>query len=230
MPSDIRSFLSRSPVFRNVPDDQLNEMAGLFQEAQFPVGAVILTQGSHNEVVYFLRSGRLAVRVHTDDGVDTVAYLNPPQCFGELSFLTGRPCVADVAVAADATVVFLPQSAVAKLPKDRQEILRGLMLVIAERLQETVSQQAKAPDSPMFCSATIPGGRLPPVSHANWPAPWRAKPGARLCWFSWAGTGKGTTAHWVKARPSWNIRRGRICGPISPKESVSGRAGSRSFC
>jgi NTE family protein len=161
MPGDVRSFLSRSPVFRNVLDDQLNEMAELFQEAQFPVGAVILTQGSHNEAVYFLRSGRLAVRVHTDDGVDTVAYLNPPQCFGELSFLTGRPCVADVAVAADATVVFLPQSAVAKLPKDRQEILRGLMLVIAERLQETVSQQARAPDAPIVLLRNHPGWEAP---------------------------------------------------------------------
>jgi NTE family protein len=161
MTGDIRSFLSRSPVFRNVPAEQLDDMAELFQEAQFPVGAIILNQGSRNEAVYFLRSGRLAVRVHTSDGVDTVAYLNPPQCFGELSFLTGRPCVADVAVAADATVVFLPQSAVARLPHDRQEILRGLMMVIAERLQETVSQQAKAPDSPIVLLRNHPGWEAP---------------------------------------------------------------------
>jgi len=161
MTGSILSLLGQSSVFQSVPPEQIEEIAGLFLEAHFPAGSVILTQGGHSDAIYFLRSGRLAARVHIGDRVETVAYLEPPQCFGELSFLTGRPCVADVEVTADADVIYLPKSAIPKLPKQREEILRGLMLVIAGRLQETVSQGARAPDSPIVLLR----------NHPHWEAP-----------------------------------------------------------
>src|SRR5262249_9391025 len=74
---------------------------------------------------------------------ETVAYLQPPDIFGELSFVTGKACVADVEVLVDAEVVLLHRDMIPKLPEHRETILRSLMKVIAGRLQETVSRGAK---------------------------------------------------------------------------------------
>ncbi|MBK9166068.1 MAG: cyclic nucleotide-binding domain-containing protein [Bryobacterales bacterium] len=158
---EIRSFLASSPVFREVEPEQLDAIAPLFQIAHFPVGTNILRQGGYSQAVYFLRSGRLAVRVERHGKSETVAYLQPPDLFGELSFITGRACVADVEVIVDADVIFLPKEAVPQLPEQRDAVLRGLMRAVAERLQNTVLKGAKATDAPVVMLQPGPGWKAP---------------------------------------------------------------------
>ena len=55
------------------------------------------------------------MRVRKGDHRETVAHLQPPAVFGELSFITGRACSADVEVVVDAEVTMLPKSAMARL-------------------------------------------------------------------------------------------------------------------
>ncbi|MGH9718798.1 MAG: patatin-like phospholipase family protein [Bryobacteraceae bacterium] len=157
----VESFLATSPVFQEVPPEQLREIATLFEEAHYPAGSRILKQGGYSNAVYFLRSGRLAARVQRGAKIETIAFLHPPDVFGELSFVTGRSCVASVDVVVDADVVSIPREAVPKLPAHRDALLRGLMRAIAERLQDTVTQGTKAPESPVV---TLRAGK-------NWEAP-----------------------------------------------------------
>src|SRR5262249_42875816 len=118
-------------------------------------------QGSYSEALYFLRSGRMAVRVKKGALRETVAYLQPPAIFGELSFITGRACSADVEVVVDADIVSLPKSALATMAKHRDAIVRGLMTVVAERLHDTVTQGAKAPDRPIVLLRNLPHWEAP---------------------------------------------------------------------
>lgn len=159
---DIIAFLASSPVFRDMPPDELTQMAAHFQVLRFPAGSIILTQGGVSEGIYFLRSGTLAVRVHRTDWRETVATLNPPEIFGELSFLTGRACVADVEVVVDAEVLFLSKSAVPLLPERREPLLRGLLQALAGRLQQTVSRGARTVERPVVLLR----------NHPHWEAPY----------------------------------------------------------
>jgi NTE family protein len=148
--TNLELFLANVPIFRELDAEQLKEIAPLFVEEQFPAGTAILHQGKHSRAIYFLRAGRLAVRVQRPEGRETVAYLQPGAVFGELSFITGRTCSADVEVVVDAEVVYLPKEAVARLPKQRDAILRGMMTVLAERLHDTVTRGARVADSPVI--------------------------------------------------------------------------------
>ncbi len=148
--TNLESFLSTVPIFREVSKEQLSEIAPLFKQEQFPAGTVILYQGKSSSGIYFLRSGRLAVRVQRPEGRETVAYLQPGAVFGELSFITGRTCSADVEVVVDAEVAWLSKESVAKLPKQRDAILRGMMTVLAERLHDTVTRGTRAAESPVI--------------------------------------------------------------------------------
>jgi NTE family protein len=159
--TSLESFLATVPIFRDLPADQLHEIAPLFREERFAAGTVILYQGKHSDGVYFLRSGQLAVRVLRPEGRETVAYLQPGAVFGELSFITGRTCSADVEVVVDAEVSWLPKEAVSKLPKQREAILRGMMTVLAERLHDTTTRGTRAAESPVVLLSNGKGWEAP---------------------------------------------------------------------
>src|ERR1035437_6341514 len=148
-PSGISDFLASCPVFQNVSREQIEEIAPLFRRESHQSGAVIMHQGGYSAAIYFIRSGRLAARIQRGDTRETVAHLQPTDLFGELSFVTGRPCVCDVEVDVDADVVVLPREELAKLPKQQEEVLRSLMKVIAGRLQQTVTRGTKAQEQPV---------------------------------------------------------------------------------
>ena len=145
----IAAFLVTSPVFNELPPEQLEQMASLFREDKYPAGTIILRQGGTSDAIYFIRSGQLAVRIQRATGRETVAYLQPPDVFGELSFITGKPCVADVEVLVDADVIVLHRDRIPQVPERRETILRSLMRVIAGRLQETVRRDAKVRETPV---------------------------------------------------------------------------------
>src|SRR5690349_11038425 len=153
---DLQAFLATSPVFRDFPPEQLRDVLPLLRRHSYPAGSVILRQGDHSDAIYFLLSGRLAVRVQRGQARETVAHLNPPDVFGELSFVTGKPCVADVEVIVDAETVCLRKEALATLALDRDAILRGLITPIATRLQSTVSRGTRAAELPVVLLRNYP--------------------------------------------------------------------------
>jgi NTE family protein len=147
--TEMESFLATVELFRELEPDQLRDLAPLCHVERHAAGITILNQGAHSEALYFLRSGRLAVRVNKGENRETVAHLQPPAVFGELSFITGRTCSADVQVVVDAEVVSLSKSAIAGIERNRDKIMGGMMKVLAERLHGMVTQGAKAPESPV---------------------------------------------------------------------------------
>src|SRR5262245_13027654 len=100
--NEMESFLFTVPIFRELTPEQLSGIAPLCRQERYAAGTTILSQGAYSEALYFLRSGRLAVRVRKGERIETVAHLQPPAVFGELSFITGRACSADVQVVVDA--------------------------------------------------------------------------------------------------------------------------------
>ncbi|HXI40872.1 MAG TPA: patatin-like phospholipase family protein [Bryobacteraceae bacterium] len=158
---DLQIFLANSPVFRHFPAEQLAEILPLLERNSYAAGTVILRQGDHSDAIYFLLSGRLAVRIQRGQTRETVAHLNPPDVFGELSFVTGKPCVADVEVIVDAETVRLRKDAMATLSLDRDAILSGLITPIATRLQSTVSRGTRTAEMPVVLLR----------NHPHWEAP-----------------------------------------------------------
>jgi NTE family protein len=161
MDENIAAFLASSPVFSELPADQLEQIASLFRVEKYSAGTVVMRQGERSETVYFIRSGEMAVRIQRGNWRETIAYLKPPEIFGELSFVTGRPSVADMEVLVDAELLLLHREMVPKLPEHREAILRSLMRVIAGRLQDTVSRGSKLRETPVVLLLPSRGWEAP---------------------------------------------------------------------
>src|SRR5688572_2226814 len=150
---ELLELIKSSPVFAGIPPDELDQIAKLLQVKSHPAGTIILKQGDLSSAVYILLSGRLAVRVRRGSERETVAWLQPPDVFGELSFVTGRACIADVEVVVDAQVALLTKESIADDAPYADDILRGLTRMIAERLQASVSGGSKAAPAPVILLA-----------------------------------------------------------------------------
>jgi len=142
----LERFLGSMPLLASLPPEQLAALAARTSERRYRAGDVILRAGERNRSLHLLASGRLAVEVTHGLETRVVAHLHPGAPFGELSFITGRPCSADVRAVADAAVVTIADDALADLPDIRQRILELLAITVAERLHASVSHRGERPD------------------------------------------------------------------------------------
>jgi NTE family protein len=137
--ADLDAFLATVAPFDALDAHERAAIAARCGERALPAGARLLTQGARNRTLFVLRSGQVIVRAHQGDRLETLARLSPPAILGEISFLTGRTCSADVDITMDARLVELPLDALAAMPAVHERIVRGLASVLADRLYTTVT-------------------------------------------------------------------------------------------
>jgi NTE family protein len=142
--SQLEQFLSSVPLLASLRPEQVAMLAVRSTERRYRAGDLILRAGERNRSLYLLQSGRLAVQIARGDSTDTVAHLHPGAPFGELSFITGRACSADVRVVADATVAVISEPALNDMPEARHLILEMLAATMAERLHASVTHRREA--------------------------------------------------------------------------------------
>ncbi|GAC1408159.1 MAG: Crp/Fnr family transcriptional regulator [Candidatus Velthaea sp.] len=79
-------FLERNRLFRGVPLDEIEKMAHLFRETDYPPNHVIFHEGDLGNAIYLLKTGHVRVYRLTEEGQEaTLAVLGPGDVFGELA-------------------------------------------------------------------------------------------------------------------------------------------------
>jgi CRP-like cAMP-binding protein len=89
-------FLKQIDFLKGVPEDNLKSMLFSLQKQTFPAGKIILRQGEIGSNLYIIRHGKAVVTTKSRANRLTLAELNPPHYFGEISLL--RPVSATATV------------------------------------------------------------------------------------------------------------------------------------
>jgi NTE family protein len=155
----LEEFLSTVGILGALAPQQIAALARRAVEKTFRPGDTILRQGDSNSTLFLLRRGQLAVQVRRGDSYETVAHLYPGAPFGELSFITGRPCSGDVRAVTSADVALLPEGLLNDMPEERQLILESLATVLAERLHATVTNRTEVLQTPVVLLQAYPAWR-----------------------------------------------------------------------
>ena len=95
--------LKAVPMFAEVSDETLADVAELLGEVDYAKGQVVFEKGAEGDSLYVVISGR--VRVY--DGARTIVELGPKEIFGELALLDPEPRLASIAAVQD-TRLFSP--------------------------------------------------------------------------------------------------------------------------
>jgi voltage-gated potassium channel len=84
------------PLFAELPDDVMEEVAAQTRRRTVPPGEVLCRVGEPGDAFYVVDSGMVRVLVPTPQGEELVAQLGPGHWFGEMALITGEPRSATV--------------------------------------------------------------------------------------------------------------------------------------
>ena len=120
------------PLFSDFGDKELQRVAAIAKEVEFPAGKVIAKQGESGVGFHMITDGEATVSV---DGIEH-AKLGPGSFFGEISLIDGGPRSATVTAATDLKTVSVTSWDFNVLLDQFPELSRQLLIQLCRRLRE----------------------------------------------------------------------------------------------
>jgi lysophospholipid hydrolase len=125
-------------LLRGADADTRREIEAELQPLDLPAGAVLFRQGDPPGDVFFLRTGRLGVRLRTAEGTEAeIDVLEPGAGVGEIGFVTGQPRAADVYALEACDLRRLPAAALERLTERRPHAMADYARAMLPRLHRT---------------------------------------------------------------------------------------------
>ena len=132
--------LRSSDIFRETPETELVELAGVLEEMRLGAGERLFSKGDVGDSMYFIFKGK--VKVHDDEL--TFAILGENELLGELSILDTEPRSASATTLEETIVLKLEQEPFYEILLNNAEVLKGILKTLCKRLREMDSKMLNA--------------------------------------------------------------------------------------
>jgi CRP-like cAMP-binding protein len=131
MPASIE-VLKQVPLFRDLPEKQLQRLADEFRERKFRDGQELTAEGSGGVGFFVIESGSAKVTVDGEDRRE----LGPGDYFGEIALIDGGLRSATITATSDGVAQGLTQWQFRPLVESNAEIAWPLLQAMAKRTRE----------------------------------------------------------------------------------------------
>jgi small-conductance mechanosensitive channel/CRP-like cAMP-binding protein len=131
------SILREEPLFECLSDEQLNHLVKQARLNHFGRGEPLVEEGAPGDSMFVLLRGAANVSVSKNGSTIQLAMLVAPDCFGEMSLLTGEPRSATVRADGDCYVMEIGKPVMAEVLRGAPECLVQLSELLAQRKMET---------------------------------------------------------------------------------------------
>ena len=129
-------FLATVPLLSRISPTELQKLADLTREKQYPKGSVVLFEGDPGDSLFIVRQGRVKVVLVGEDGREVIlGILGVGEHFGELSLIDQQPRSAHVIAMDDATLIVLRSEDFRRRVDVAPEIAWALLVELARRLR-----------------------------------------------------------------------------------------------
>jgi CRP-like cAMP-binding protein/Zn-dependent protease len=138
-------LIDKSPIFEDLPEDVLSDLAGRVELKRYPAGKPVFRQGDRPHALYVVRRGKLeVVEEDQNTGKDNVIRtLERGDMFGELGLVDGAPRSATVRPVEDAELFEIDESTFDRLLSDSVDL---------PEFAPTLQQAAELRSLPPFAS------------------------------------------------------------------------------
>ena len=106
----------------------------------FTKGTVLFNEGDEGEDMYFIRSGKVAIKKRVPHGEVVVAALEKGDFFGEMAVLERIPRTAGAEMVEDGDLIVIGSDILADMLKEHPEIAVRMLRKYSLRLRETTKQ------------------------------------------------------------------------------------------
>jgi CRP/FNR family transcriptional regulator/CRP/FNR family cyclic AMP-dependent transcriptional regulator len=142
--SEAIDTLRAIPLFSNVTDEDLEQVASHLIERRFPRNTTIVEEGLAGDYMYVIREGRVKVTKLSEDGREKILeFLDAGSFFGEMALLDRAPRIASVKTLKPVKLLALSRSDFLKLLRKSPDLALSVIQELCKRLR-TVDDQASA--------------------------------------------------------------------------------------
>ncbi|HVE93124.1 MAG TPA: Crp/Fnr family transcriptional regulator [Actinomycetota bacterium] len=135
-PELIAAALARSPLFSQLDEPALLRLAGSTTIRTYRKGQLVFLQGEPGESLYVVAEGLLKLFVVSEEGEEMVlSTIGPPEIFGELAVIDGRPRSTSAEVLEPARLIALTRSTLLDLLGREPKLADALLRSIGARLR-----------------------------------------------------------------------------------------------
>ena len=145
--ADPFTLLARLPLFNQMSETDLRDLAGLAKERQVPGNETLFEEGSPADGLVVVAAGKVQIWKRAFDGAPQhVATLGPGDTIGEMSLLDAAPRSAQARTAEPSTVVVFPIHTFQQFLVDRPafgvKFLMRTVRLLSGRLRRTSQELA----------------------------------------------------------------------------------------
>jgi small-conductance mechanosensitive channel/CRP-like cAMP-binding protein len=128
--------LAAMELFHTLKPAELKSLARHLRDIPFAPGEALTRQGAEADSLYFIKRGKVGVRVAIDHEEREVAQLGAGNYFGEMGLMTGEPRSATVVALTHVDTYHLDKEAFRQLLQSRPELADSIAEVLAKRRVE----------------------------------------------------------------------------------------------
>ncbi|NOZ68656.1 MAG: cyclic nucleotide-binding domain-containing protein [Deferribacteres bacterium] len=129
--------LRKISLFRDLSDSELKKVSAIIKDVTFPKGTVVWEEGSRQQGLHIINSGKFRVTRKTKDGNKQVlAILKKDNFFGELSLLDGRSHSASVEAVERSKVFVIKKADMDKFLQENPHIAYKIVCDLAIEICE----------------------------------------------------------------------------------------------
>jgi small-conductance mechanosensitive channel/CRP-like cAMP-binding protein len=134
---EARAILRDEALFECLSDEQINNLVQRSRVSYFGRGEHVIREGAEGDSMFVLLRGAAEVSVSKNGTSIPVAALKAPDCFGEMSLLTGERRTATVRAETDCQVMEIGKPVMAEVLRASPDCLERLSELLAKRKMET---------------------------------------------------------------------------------------------
>jgi len=122
---EIVDFLTGSQVFKELPREALEAIAGVVKPLVVPRDTTIIKEGDPGDCLYIIRSGNVRIARRNPDGMRLdISIKGPGETFGEMALITGEPRSADVETLGETHLMVLSKDDYDRIVRDFPDLSR----------------------------------------------------------------------------------------------------------
>jgi len=139
---DVRIEALRSiPLFANLDEGDLSDIAGLLIERKFPRDAVIFEEGTLGDYMYLIQDGQVKVTKMSEDGREKILEIfGAGDFFGEMSLLDREPRSASIKTTQACVLLALSRQDFLGLLRNSPEVCMQVVHELSRRVREADEQ------------------------------------------------------------------------------------------
>jgi CRP-like cAMP-binding protein len=134
----ILTVVRQNPLFRGLPSELYERVAGLCQPRRLAKGQVLFRQGEAGDALFGIISGQLRVSANSVDGQEFhLNVVGAGEVLGEIALLDGGDRTASVMATRDSMIFALPRASFLKLVEEEPRLAVHLLTLLCERVRWT---------------------------------------------------------------------------------------------